>query len=91
MLLALAVLYRYAWQKGLYPKPGAPSSPAHGPWAYDLFLQEGVRWLLNPPFYAFVFAILSLIVKPSLRAGVALALSIFFFFIAFGHIGLVED
>lgn len=91
MLLELTVLYHYAWQKGLYPKPGAPSSLSIGPWCCDLLLEEGVRELLNPPFYAFIFALSSLIVKPSWRAGIALALSIVFLFLAFAHIGLVDD
>lgn len=91
MLLELAVLYHYAWQKGLYPKPGAPTDRSIGAWCCDLFLEAGVRELINPPSYAFIFALLSLMFKPNWRNGIALGLSIIFAFIAFEHIALVDD
>ncbi len=91
MLLELVVLYHYAWQKGLYPKPGAPSHVTCGVWCYDLFLEAGVRKLLDPPVYAFIFALLAFIFRMNWRSGITLILSVVFTFIAFGHVFLVAD
>jgi hypothetical protein len=91
VLLELAVLYHYAWQKGLYPKPGAPSHATCGVWCYDSFLEAGVRELLNAPVNAFIFALLAFIFRMNLRSGITLILSVVFTFIAFGHGFLVAD
>jgi len=89
-IITLGVLYQYAWQLGRYPNPIAPHNAAHGSWYHESFLQEGVRSLFSPPVYALFFAILSLLVKPSQLAVVLLGLSVIFFFIAFGHISLLD-
>lgn len=89
--LILAVLYNYAWQKGLYPNPDAPESVSHGPWAFDVFLNEGARELFNPPINSFFCAVLALLIKPTVRASICLTLSFIFLAVAVQHIGMCDD
>jgi hypothetical protein len=87
----MAFLYLYAWQKGLYPHPSAAPVTNGGPWSRNEELGKGVVLLWDPPIYAFIFSLLSLIVKPSWRAAITMVLSVVFFFFAVSLIGLAED
>ncbi len=89
--LILAYMWLYAWQHGLYPKVPIPKDAYRGPWSGDWILTSAWDYALFLPGYSFIIALVSLVIKPNVRAGIVLGLSIVCFFFVFCHVGLVED
>ncbi|BCM89556.1 hypothetical protein IAD21_01403 [Abditibacteriota bacterium] len=89
--LIVVCLYGYAWQQGLYPNPHASPVTHRGVWSSHEELGRGVMLLFDPPFYAFLLSIFSLLFKPTRRAWVILGSCVMFLILILSLIGLVED
>lgn len=87
----LCFMWIYAWQHGLYPKVPLSKTAIRGPWAYDITLNLAFREVINPLSYAAFSALLSCIIKPNARAGIAFLFCIFGVIVLFLHLGLVDD
>jgi hypothetical protein len=63
----------------------------HGPWRH-YYVGRGLVWdAMNMPFFAGVAALLSLVIKPNLRAGVLLGICVVVFVVVTGvHFWLVD-
>lgn len=90
-VLITGYMWLYAWQQGRYPRVPWPESVTYGPWESDITLNYLWREALNGPVLAFLAALLSCIVRPNGRAGIALGLSMFFALVWFMHISLLGD